>query len=257
MEATTVKIDPKEEIGFMAVDETDFARFLPEPADPPSRNGGLCAPAGCARRRAHSRAESRAMQELPMGHKDYSEAQTFHHEPQCASRMVAELIGYPPVAEFLKALMGPKDIVFTHGLFTRTLSGSPGISMHTDGQPFGSSIFGFEGSSPRLLRVLYYLDDLPPERAPFRLIPRSPSLVSRPSQPVRALCLAPARDHALCQGWFGRHDTRPPLPRHPSKQGFGPSGADPVRLPASLGGTGSADGGLGLGMGGTKKRAGQ
>ena len=45
--------------------------------------------------------------------------------------------------------------------------------MHTDGQPFGSSIFDYEGSSPRLLRVLYYLDDLIPARAPFRLIPRS------------------------------------------------------------------------------------
>ena len=29
METTTVKIDPKEEIGFMTVDETDFAAFLP------------------------------------------------------------------------------------------------------------------------------------------------------------------------------------------------------------------------------------
>ena len=34
-------------------------------------------------------------------------------------------------------------------------------------------MFGYEGSCPRLLRVLYYLDDLTPERAPFRLIPRS------------------------------------------------------------------------------------
>ena len=42
-----------------------------------------------------------------------------------------------------------------HGQFTRTLAGSPPISLHTDGQPFGSSIFGYEGSSPRLLRVLY------------------------------------------------------------------------------------------------------
>ena len=70
------------------------------------------------------------------------------------------------------ALMGP-DIVFTRGFFQRTHPGSPSISMHTDGQPHGSSIFDYEGSSPRLLRVLYYLDDLTPERAPLRLIPRS------------------------------------------------------------------------------------
>ena len=45
--------------------------------------------------------------------------------------------------------------------------------MHTDGQPHGSDLFGYEGSCPRLLRVLYYLDELTEARAPFRLIPRS------------------------------------------------------------------------------------
>ena len=85
---------------------------------------------------------------------------------------MAELLANPPVVELLEALCG-EDIVFTRGLFTRTLAGSPPISLHTDGQPFGSSIFGYEGSSPRLLRVLYYLDDLTPERAPLRVLPRS------------------------------------------------------------------------------------
>ena len=139
----------------------------------------------------HIAALKAELKDLPMGQKDYSEAQTFHHEPQCASRLVAELIGYPPIAEFLQALMGP-DIVFTHGLFTRTLSGSPGISMHTDGQPFGSSIFGFEGSSPRLLRVLYYLDDLPPERAP---LPAHPALFISRSTPKLTLTCAMSRTH--------------------------------------------------------------
>jgi len=74
--------------------------------------------------------------------------------------------------EFLTDLMG-SDIVFTRGFFQRTHPGSPGISMHTDGQPHGSDLFGYEGSCPRLVRVLYYLDDLTPDRAPFRLIPRS------------------------------------------------------------------------------------
>ena len=85
---------------------------------------------------------------------------------------MAELIAFPPMIEFLTDLLGP-DIVFTRGFFQRTLPGSPGISMHTDGQPHGSDLFGYEGSCPRLLRVLYYLDDLTPKRAPFRLIPRS------------------------------------------------------------------------------------
>ena len=74
--------------------------------------------------------------------------------------------------EFLTDLMGP-EIVFTRGFYQRTLPGCPGISMHTDGQPHGSNLFGYEGSCPRLIRVLYYLDDLTSQRAPFRLIPRS------------------------------------------------------------------------------------
>jgi len=93
-------------------------------------------------------------------------------QPQWLSRAVAELIGFPPMIDFLKDLMGP-DIVFTRGFFQRTQPGSPGISIHTDGQPHGSNLFGYEGSCPRLLRVLYYLDELTAERAPFRLIPRS------------------------------------------------------------------------------------
>jgi hypothetical protein len=83
-----------------------------------------------------------------MGVKSYSDYQTVgKQQPQWVSRAVAELIGHPQLIEFLTELMGP-DIVFTQGFFQRTLPGSPGISMHTDGQPHGSSIFDYEGSSP-------------------------------------------------------------------------------------------------------------
>src|SRR5262249_43414545 len=115
----------------------------------------------------------RELAEAEMSHTSYSVNQTRSvTQPQWLSRAVAELIGYPPMIEFLTALMGP-EIVFTRGFFQRTFPGSPGISMHTDGQPHGSNLFGYEGSCPRLLRVLYYLDELTAERAPFRLIPRS------------------------------------------------------------------------------------
>ncbi len=111
--------------------------------------------------------------DVEMSHTSYSVKQTRSVEqPQWSSNAVAELIAFPPMIEFLTDLLGP-DIVFTRGFFQRTLPGSPGISMHTDGQPHGSDLFGYEGSCPRLLRVLYYLDDLTPKRAPFRLIPRS------------------------------------------------------------------------------------
>ena len=113
------------------------------------------------------------MSDAEMLHTDYSSKQTRSvKQPQWHSRAVAELIGHPIMIDFLNDLMGP-EIVFTRGFYQKSLSGCPGISLHTDGQPHGSNFFGYEGSCPRLLRVLYYLDDLTPERAPFRLIPRS------------------------------------------------------------------------------------
>ena len=113
------------------------------------------------------------MSDAEMLHTDYSTKQTRSvKQPQWHSRAVAELIAHPAIIDFLNDLMGP-EIVFTRGFYQKSLSGCPGISLHTDGQPHGSNFFGYEGSCPRLLRVLYYLDDLTPERAPFRLIPRS------------------------------------------------------------------------------------
>jgi hypothetical protein len=237
MDTTTVKIDPQEEIDFMEVDETDFGSFsLGEQIRHLEVEGFLVLPdvldAGLIA------ALKAATADLPMHHKDYSEAQTYHHEPQCASEAVAELIGHPPIGEFLKTLMGP-DVVFTHGLFTRTLAGSPGISMHTDGQPFGSSIFGYEGSSPRLLRVLYYLDDLPPERAPFRLIPRTHlsfhaeanPYVRYISHPQEITICPKAGSVAMIPAllFHGTHPNRDTVPRELIQFGYRPAWAGPVQ----------------------------
>ncbi len=134
--------------------------------------------------------------------------------------------------------MGP-EIVFTHGLFTRTLSGSPGISLHTDGQPFGSSIFGYEGSSPRLLRVLYYLDDLPSDRAPFRLIPRSHLSFHAEANPYVRYISHP-QEITLCARagtvvmipallFHGTHPNRAAEPRELIQFGYRPAWAGPVR----------------------------
>ena len=163
--------DPSEEIGFMNIDETDWSGFtLGQKIRHLEVEGYVVLP-NVVDGEQMERIEAE-MADAPMNTKDYSDCQTFHREPQWRSPALAHLIAHPPVLEFLQALCGP-DIVFTRGLFTRTLAGSPPISLHTDGQPFGSSIFGYEGSSPRLLRVLYYLDDLSPDRAPLRVLPRS------------------------------------------------------------------------------------
>ena len=165
-------VNPEDEIPFMNIDQTDFRsmgraeqirRFEVEgyvvfPA--------LLKPDMIARLKSE-------LASADMSHTSYSVSQTRSiTQPQWLSRAVAELIGYPPMIAFLTDLLGP-DIVFTRGFFQRTLPGSPGISIHTDGQPHGSNLFGYEGSCPRLLRVLYYLDELTAARAPFRLIPRS------------------------------------------------------------------------------------
>jgi len=160
-----------EEIGFMNIDKTDFGRFtLGQQIRHLEVEGYVVLPDVLGAEQMEQ--INAQMAEAPMQTKDYSDAQTYHLEPQWHSSAIAELIANPAVTDFLKVLLG-EDIVFTHGLFSRTMAGSPPISLHTDGQPFGSSLFGYEGSSPRLLRVLYYLDDLVPERAPFRLVPRS------------------------------------------------------------------------------------
>ena len=166
-----VTIDPKDEIDFMNVDETDFSNFSLGEKIRHFEVEGFVVIKDAIDAATIAQINSE-MADAPMQTKDYSDAQTFHLEPQWYSPALGKLIANPPVIEFLEVLFGP-DIIFTHGRFARTLSGSPPISLHTDGQPFGSSIFGYEGSSPRLVRVLYYLDDLTPDRAPFRLVPRS------------------------------------------------------------------------------------
>lgn len=237
MNTTTVKIDPQEEIDFMEVDETDFSTFsLGQQLRHLEVEGYVVLPDVLDAEQIA--ALKTAAKELPMQHKDYSEAQTYHHEPQCARTAVAELIGQPTVGAFLKELMGP-DIVFTHGLFTRTLPGSPGISLHTDGQPYGSSIFGFEGSSPRLLRVLYYLDDLPPERAPFRLLPRSHLAFHAEANPYVRYVSHP-QEITICPKagsvvmipallFHGTHPNRDTAPRELIQFGYRPAWAGPVQ----------------------------
>ena len=170
--APTPTIGPDEEIPFMNIDRTDFRAMSRARQIRNFEVEGYAVFPSILNADTIARIK-RELAAAEMSHTTYSVNQTRSlTQPQWLSRAVAELIGYLPMIEFLTALMGP-EIVFTRGFFQRTLPGSPGISMHTDGQPHGSNLFGYEGSCPRLLRVLYYLDELTAERAPFRLIPRS------------------------------------------------------------------------------------
>jgi len=103
---------------------------------------------------------------------DYSEHQQVAGNVQFASSEITRLIGHPVTTEFLLDLFGDEIVMMTYA-YARSEPGHPGISLHTDGQPYGSEIFGYEGSCPVLVRVLYYLDDLTPDVSPFRVVPRS------------------------------------------------------------------------------------
>jgi len=103
---------------------------------------------------------------------DYSENQRTARDVQFSGAAITDLIGHVPTIRFLERILGDQLVMMTYA-YARSEPGHPGISLHTDGQPYGSTIFGYEGSCPVLIRVLYYLDDLTPEVSPFRVVPRS------------------------------------------------------------------------------------
>ena len=103
---------------------------------------------------------------------DYSVKQQVRPRTQFVGGAITELIAHRPTVQFLERLFG-HEIVFMSYAYARSEPGHPGISIHTDGQPYGSEIFGYEGSCPCMVRVLYYLQDLTEEVSPFRVVPRS------------------------------------------------------------------------------------
>lgn len=231
-------IAPEEEIGFMNIDRTDFASMSrPEQIRHLEVEGYLVLPSIIP-----SDTIAKIKQELAdaeMGHTSYSTQQTRAvRQPQWSSRAVAELIGFSPMIDLLTDLMGP-EIVFTRGFFQRTQPGCPGISMHTDGQPHGSDLFGYEGSCPRLIRVLYYLDELTPDRAPFRLIPRShisfhaeaSPYVRYKSHPEEITIVVPAGSAVLVPSMLlhGSHPNRDARPRELLQFGYRPAWAGPIQ----------------------------
>lgn len=104
--------------------------------------------------------------------RDYSPHQRGRADIQWEGGAATDLIAHPPTLELLQLAFG-EQIVFLSCTYDRSEPGTPGISLHTDGQPYGSKIFGMQGSCPATIRVLYYLDDLTLDVSPFRVVPRS------------------------------------------------------------------------------------
>ena len=103
---------------------------------------------------------------------DYSDKQRGKKNVLWEGGAVTDLIVHEPMMKFLHELFGDEVVLMSY-VYARSEPGHPGISLHADGQPYGSEIFGYEGSCPWLVRVLYYLDDLTPEVSPYRLVPHS------------------------------------------------------------------------------------
>ncbi|MFT5193389.1 MAG: hypothetical protein ACI9EW_000056 [Cellvibrionaceae bacterium] len=127
------------------------------------------------------RAETADLETTPM---DYSVHQRTRGNMQFSGGAATQLIDHPPVINFVKELLND-ELVFMTYAYAVSEPGHPGISLHTDGQPYGSEIFGYEGSCPIIIRVLYYLDDLTPEVSPFKVVPRSHLSLNADANPYK------------------------------------------------------------------------
>lgn len=125
------------------------------------------------------------MRKLPTRAVSYSDAQQYVHDIQWLDcPHVWELAVLPAMLAFLDTLFGDA-LICTGCSYARTEPGYPGMALHTDSQPYGSAIFGMQSSAPNLVRVLYYLDDLTPDRAPLKVIPYSHVCLHADANPYR------------------------------------------------------------------------
>ena len=137
--------------------------------------------------------------QLETTHVDYSVHQRGRSSIQFAGGAISELIAYPPMIEFLKELCGDQVVLMSYD-YSRSEPGHPGISLHCDGQPWGSQIFSAEYTCPKIIRVLYYLDDLIPEVSPFPRSAEIPSEFPQRGKSLPALRGTPRRDDGDVQG---------------------------------------------------------
>jgi ectoine hydroxylase-related dioxygenase (phytanoyl-CoA dioxygenase family) len=121
--------------------------------------------------------------ELPLSRSSYTDKQWFRHNIQLTDNAhLHDLIAHPRILDFLDHVLGD-DLVCVGASCSRSEPGYPGMPLHTDSHPYGSNILGAVGTSPVLLRVLCYLDDLTPDRSPLRVVPTSHLSLHRDAMP--------------------------------------------------------------------------
>jgi ectoine hydroxylase-related dioxygenase (phytanoyl-CoA dioxygenase family) len=130
---------------------------------------------------------------------DYSEHQRGHSDVQWTdSPNAIQVIALPAMIDFLTELLGDELICNSVG-YSLSEPGHPGIAIHTDAQPYGSQIFGVQSSSPVLVRVLYYLDDLTAECSPFKVVPRSHLSLHSDANPYKRYISHPEELMVMCR----------------------------------------------------------
>ncbi|MGE0607819.1 MAG: phytanoyl-CoA dioxygenase family protein [Pirellulales bacterium] len=135
---------------------------------------------------------------LPTVGTDYSENQRGCSDVQWTdSPATIDAIAQPRMVEFLETLFGD-ELVCTSCVFALSRPGHPGIAIHTDAQPYGSKIFGLQASAPRLVRVLYYLDDLTPDRSPLLVLPHSHLSLHADNNPYKRYLSHPEAKMICC-----------------------------------------------------------
>ena len=74
---------------------------------------------------------------------DYSERQRNSSDIAFLGGEITNLIANPPTTSILERLFGD-DLVLMSYVYARSEPGHPGMALHTDGQPWGSEIFGYD-----------------------------------------------------------------------------------------------------------------
>jgi Phytanoyl-CoA dioxygenase (PhyH) len=127
----------------------------------------------------------RTLDRLPLKCSDYTDRQWYLHDVQwIADPFIGRAIANPRALAFLAELFAD-DILCVGASFSRSDPGYAGMPLHTDSHPYGSGILGARATSPVLVRVLCYLDELTPQHSPLRVVPASHLSLHRDAEPYR------------------------------------------------------------------------
>lgn len=139
-----------------------------------------------------------AARDIRLQRSNYTDKQWFAHDVQWeAQPAVLEMIANSRTLDFLGRLFAD-DLVCLGASYSRSDPGYPGMALHTDSHPYGSNLHAARGTSPVLVRVLYYLEGLTPQRAPLKVVPSSHLSLHSDAMPYRRYRAHPEERVVVC-----------------------------------------------------------